>query len=417
MDANATSFTPSDQERANFRRFVMDIVWFGLAIPSTARFLSVYAIRLDASAMLLGWLSALPAILCLSTSGLAVWWRKKYPDTVHAQFWPGVGYRLLFLLPVLTPYFPEDWQPYWLLLSVSLPALPQGISSVLFLVLMREGIDRSRLTSLVSRRSMSFNMAVAVGTLGFGFWLEEVSFPINYQIMYLLAFGLSMLSLLNVNRVRAIQPEPVAEPTRKPVRVWGTLAFQRVAFLTISSHVAFFLIAAIVPLRLVDEMGADEGFMSIFTVAELASAALVATMTNRIVRQIGTRATVSTGMIGTGVAAILLAVAPNLSFTLIAGALSGASWTMVTISLFSFFNESTPPEYITPFSTVYNQIVMLSVFVGPLLGSQLASTSLSLTTVLLIVAGLRFLAGSLAPYDLVGRMRQRQPQPVNEAAE
>ncbi|NLE50566.1 MAG: hypothetical protein GX613_04110, partial [Chloroflexi bacterium] len=57
-------------------------MWFGLAFPSTARFLSVYAIRLGASAALLGWISALPAIILLIMSAFAPWWRKRYPSTV-----------------------------------------------------------------------------------------------------------------------------------------------------------------------------------------------------------------------------------------------------------------------------------------------------------------------------------------------
>lgn len=390
---------------------VMDIVWFGLAVPATARFLSVYAIRLDASAMLLGWLSALPAIVCLMSSSMVGRWRKKYPDTVRAQFWPGVGYRLVFLLPAFTPFFPREWQPYWLVLAVTLPAIPQGISSVLFLVLMREGIESSRITTLISRRSMSFNIAVAVGTLGFGFWLEEVAFPLNYQIMYVLAFGFSLLSLLNVSRMRVLRPEPIVESTTPQVSAWRAPAFQRIAFMTVITHVSFFLIVPIIPLRLVDEMGADEAFMSVFALAELASAALTAAFTGKIVRQIGTRSTISLGMFGNGVAAILLAISPNLTFTLIGAGLSGATWTMAAISLFSFFNESTPPESITRYSTVYNQVMMLSVFVGPLLGSQLASTSLSLVTVIMIGAGLRFVASGLAHYDLVGR-RQRKAEPA-----
>jgi MFS family permease len=233
--------------------------------------------------------------------------------------------------------------------------------------------------------------------------------------MYVAAFGLSLLSLLNISRVHVLQPEAVAEPTQPPLRVWRSLAFQRIALITITTHIAFFVIVPIVPLRLVDEMGADEAFMSVFALAELSSAACIAVFSSRIVRQIGTRATISIGMIGTGVAAILLAAAPSLPFTLIGAALSGASWTMAAISLFSFFSENTPPESITRYSTVYNQIVMLSVFVGPLLGSKLASTSLSLVTVMLIGAGLRILAGSLAPYDLMGR-RRRKPQPAAEGA-
>ncbi len=43
-------------------------LWFGLGLAATSRFLSVYAIRLDATPMLLGWMSALPAILALLTA-------------------------------------------------------------------------------------------------------------------------------------------------------------------------------------------------------------------------------------------------------------------------------------------------------------------------------------------------------------
>jgi hypothetical protein len=52
--------------------------------------------------------------------------------------------------------------------------------------------------------------------------------------------------------------------------------------------------------------------------------------------------------------------------------------------------------------TVYNQVVLLAVFVGPLLGSQLANTSLSLTTVLALGMALRLAAGSIVALDCTG---------------
>src|SRR5690554_7051500 len=97
---------PPDVARDNFRHLVIEITYFGLAVPALSRFLSVYAIRLGADAMLLGWLAALPYIFQLITSSMAGTWRRRYPDTVSAQFWPGLFYRLSFLLPALTPFFP-----------------------------------------------------------------------------------------------------------------------------------------------------------------------------------------------------------------------------------------------------------------------------------------------------------------------
>jgi MFS family permease len=406
---------------ANFRHFVGDILWFGLAMPATARFLSVYAIRLGAEPMLLGWLAALPAILALASSSLAAWWRRRYPDTVGAQLWPGVFYRFVFLLPALTPFFPAEWQPVWLVLAVSLPALPQGISSVMFLVLLREGMDSVKLTALMSRRSLIFNIAVALSTLAFGFWLEEVAFPFNYQSMYVVAFALSLVSAWHVQKVRilTVEEQPVTTPDQPVVSPWRSPAFQGVAVIVVIMHVSFYMLIPIIPLRLVDELGATEGFMSIFALAELGAAALVAALTNRIVGRIGSRPAIGLGLAGTGLAAIVLALTSNLYVTLPAAAISGGMWTLAAISLFNYFSECTPRESLTSYSTLYNQIVMLSVFVGPMLGSQLASMSLELTSVLMIGAVLRLIAGGLIPSNIRrGRMkRTAHPAPAAKGYE
>ena len=115
--APAQTLQPADRARANARFLVLEVFWFGIALPATARFLPVYAIRLDASAALLGWLTALPAIIALASSALAGWWRTKVPHPTRAAVIPGFGYRLIFLLPALTPLFPADWQTTWLLLA------------------------------------------------------------------------------------------------------------------------------------------------------------------------------------------------------------------------------------------------------------------------------------------------------------
>lgn len=407
----SSTLTTTEQAERNFHHLVLDIAWFGLAVPATSRFLSVYAIRLDASPMLLGWLAALPAIIALATSGLSAWWRRRHATTVQAVIWPSLGYRLMFLLPVFTPFLPAPLQPLWLILAVSLPAIPQGISSVLFLVMLRESVENTRLTALMSRRSLIFNVTVGAATLAFGVWLEKVAFPLNYQVMFLAAFAFSLMSYLNVQRIQALAPEPLpVEPGAvASVKPWKSQDFQRVAFISMIMHISFFTLAPIIPLHLVNGLGADEGFMSIFAVAELAAAAIMAAFTNRIVRRIGTRPTIAAGMFVTAVSSLVLALTPYLPVTLIASALSGAGWTVAAISLFAFFSESTPADSLTPYSTLYNQIVMLSIFIGPMVGSQLASSAIDLTAVLLIGTGLRVIAALLTPLDLFGRpTRQRR---------
>lgn len=90
-------------EQSNFHHFVLDIAWFGLALAATTRFLSVYAIRLGATPVDLGWISSLPALVLIISAALGGWWMRRYGDPVKALFMPGLGYRLMFLLPALVP--------------------------------------------------------------------------------------------------------------------------------------------------------------------------------------------------------------------------------------------------------------------------------------------------------------------------
>lgn len=391
------------QSQANFRLLVLDIAWFGLAVPATARFLAVYAIRLDASAALLGWMAALPSLASLAASVATAWWRSRYPTTLQALFLPALGFRLSFLLPAFTPFFPAKWQTMWLLVSAVLPAFASGISSVMFLVIMRQAVLPAQLTALLSKRSLAFNLTVAGATLGFGAWLKLAPFPLNYQVMYVVAYALSLLSFSFVLRVRPVIPADLPTADHPPQSPWHSPAFLRAAFVAAVVHVAFFSILAIIPLRLVDELGADEGFMSIFSVVELGAAAAFSAVTDRVASKLGNLNTIALGMAGTSLAGAVLALAPNLPLTLLSAALSGGMWTMAGICLFGYFSENAPPENLTRFTTAYNQVVMVAVFVGPLLGSQLAETPLSLTTVLALGAGLRLVAAMVIRWQGVGR--------------
>ena len=404
----------SEQSRANFRNFVWDVGMFGVAIPATARFLSVYAIRLDASAALLGWMAALPSIIALLTSAAAAWWRARYSDSVKAIRWPSFLYRLVFLLPAFTPLFPTEWQPLWLVLAVSLPALPMGVASVLFLVMLREGVENRQLTALMGRRSLIFNLTVAASTLVMGFWLQRAPFPMNYSVMFAVAYVFGLLSFVSVQRVKVLPIEMPPVQTDVPaLKPWQSPGFRRVAFVTIVMHISFFSILPIIPLRLMDDLGANEGYMSIFALAELGAAALMASQTNKLARRIGTLNMIAAGLVLTGVAGLIFSLSSSLTVMLIGSALSGAGWTGAAITGFAFFAENTPADSLTRFSTLYNQIVMLAVFIGPMLGSQLAGTSLSVVTVMLLGSGLRFVAGVLIRLDGVDWgpvMRRRGPR-------
>lgn len=383
-------------ERANFHHLVMEVAWFGLALAATSRFLSVFAIRLGATPVELGWITSLPFIVLLGSTALTTRWRSHFSDSIKALFWPSLGFRFVFLFPALTPLFPAHLQPAWLIISAALVALPQGISSTIFVSMLREAVPEERLTALISKRTVGMNIALGIAALGFGFWLELAPFPMNYQVMFLAAFVLALVGQLQLLRVR-VKPAPItrqhaptdAVPLKSP-------AFQKTVFIGVVIHIGFFAILPITPLHLVDSLGATESFMALFGLAEISAAAAVSLLVNRIVEKIGHQKMVGLAMMGTAVAAFILATAQNLPVTLMAAAFSGASWTAATIGLFGIFTDSThdvPNADMTRYTTVYHQMLFVAAFIGPMIGSNLANAGFPLAMVMMLGVCLRLLAG------------------------
>lgn len=402
-------------EQSNFHHLVMDIAWFGLALAATSRFLSIYAIHLGASAAQLGWVNAVPALVLLISSSFSGWWRRRYTDSVSALFLPGLAFRFVFLLPAFAPFLPPTLQPWWIVLAVAVPAIPQGIAAVTFLGMMREAVVGPRFTQLLSKRSLALNIAVAIGALAFGLWLEKAPFPLDYQVMFLLAFLFALGSLRHCLRVRVIVPkvEPVAQTQGKP---WQSQAFRQVALVAGVSHIAFTSILAITPLHLVENLGASEGFMAVFGLVELGSGAGAAMFIPGLVRRFGNRGMIALTMVGTALAAVIFALAPSLPLTLVGAALSGACWSAVSmVGLLAYFNEATPNDQVTAYSTAYQQVVGLAAFIGPIVGSALASGGLHLATVLMAGAALRLAAGIVTEHHLFfpwGQRERREHAPV-----
>ncbi len=403
---------PRFDRQSNFYHLVMDIAWFGLALPALTRFLSVYAIRLGADANDLSLITALPAVLLLLAASISNWWLRRFSDTRQALLLPSLGFRLAFLLPALTPFMPPDFQVTWLIVSLTLPAVPQGLASVTFLMLMREAIDERQMPALLSRRSLALNITVGLSGLVLGVWLEKAPFPLNYQVMFVLAFALVLGSFWHVMRVRLQAAPAVSNVTvQTDSNPWRSPVFMRVGVVNALMHLSFFSISSLLPLHLVNNLDATESFMSIFGLAELMAGAAVALIATRIVQITGNRSLVGLSVIGTALGALLIALAPNLNLTLLAAAINGASWTLAGIGLFAYFSQTTPMEHRARYTTAYTQIIFVAQFLGPLIGSSLSHWGVELVMIIVIGAVLRLVAGVVIQSPLPGFKRPLELAP------
>lgn len=407
-------FATQPIETRNFHHLVMDIFWFGLAMPATTRFLTVYAIRVGATPQEIGWLAAMPALALLVATSLSNWWERHFSTIDRAVYWSGLWFRLAFLLPAFTPMIPAQWQPLWLIVAVTLPAIPQGIASVIFVVLMRGAVRDDQLNPLVSRRAFAMNIAVAVSTLFMGLWLTRVSYPLNYQLMFVFAFALTMVSLWHVRHTHAVDivKRPTSMPHEQP---WHDAGCRDVAWLALILHLAVFVAAPLIPLYLIDVRGADEQFIAVFVCCELVGSAVMALYAPRLIERYGSRRLIGPSLLVLGIGVLMMTMAPSLWLVLVPGVLNGAVWTFATLALFAYFTEITPPEKMTGYTMFYNQVIFLAIFVGPLVGSYLAATNLEAVffsgALVRVGAGL-FLSAGLLRIPVVARARRRRLRPV-----
>ena len=378
-------------QRKNFYHLVQNTLWMGLASAATARFATVYAIRVGATPLELGLLASMPAIFMMIAATGSSWWISRYKTSADAMRWPSFGLRLGFPLLFLAPFLPTEWQSVWVIFALIVPAIPAGIQGVIFIIMLREAVNPKFLTPLFSRRQMAWNIGIAISTLAFGLWLERVVFPINYQIMYFVATGLAVVAWRHLNSVKTLPAAPTVEAVAQTAgRVWQSAGFRTVALVAVAIHIGWFAIAPIVPLWLVREFDAGEAFIALYGIAELISASFIALFTSKIVARIGNGNMIAIGMLGTTLSACILALAPAAEFTLLAAALGGASWTASAIGLFGFFSEHNSSD--ARVTTLYTQIIALATFFGPLIGSGLANSGVHVGVVLLGGALLRLIA-------------------------
>jgi predicted MFS family arabinose efflux permease len=192
-------------------------------------------------------------------------------------------------------------------------------------------------------------------------------------------------------------PEPPALRTNDGhAGPWKSPQFRTMLAAISIIHIVFFAVYAIIPLRLVRDLGANEGFIAIFGLLELVGGALVSLRGTYLIERFGHRRMLTIALSITALAVAIVASASSLPLTLLGALLSGAAWTMAGgVVTYGMYSALTPAENSTSYSTAFHQVLGLSVFLGPFIGSALANSGADLATVLWVGAALR-LAGCLA---------------------
>lgn len=396
---------PRHTRQRNIWHLTQDLLWLGLA-SAAANYINVYAIRLGASEGLLGLRTAIPSLLMVLLRIPAARLTERTVDRkgliVRSLLVGRLIYFLIFLLPwlLLLPVLRQIPPATLLVVLVVLMGVPQVLSAAGWDTFFADVVPERRRARVVSARNtfaaiISLTMVPLMGS-----FLEWVPFPLNYQLVFLLAFIGAMLSLWHVKAIQ-VDPVPVERTEHPPLSFAEGRTILRespeFAWLVLGTFVyqwAISISAPLFTLYFVNELGATESWIGWRTsIASLMSILAYRLWPKQIEKRGEARMLVLTAPLMalfpllTGLATTLT---PHLFIVLIPQ-LFGAC---VMLSRYGILLRVSPADRRPTYIAIYAILVNVAAFVAPLVGVALVDV-IGFAGVFFISAGLRLVAALL----------------------
>ncbi len=270
---------PRDQVERNIWYLYLEILWAGL-LSAAATFNATFAVRLGASNAMIGWLSSIPAllavILLIPAARFLETQTRRTPWVWGSLLIARLGYGLIIILPWLIPAAHRAPALVYLLIAISVPTT---FFSAGFTPLLADVIPERDRARVLANRNIIVSAVVAVLTFLAGKWLEAgnqirwATFPLNYQLLYLLGFAGSMVSTVYLFKMQ-VPPSKVIErnkdaapPGMSPALIRTLFAENRDFAIMIVNTLVFslgaWLVAPLYVLFFVNELGASDGWIGL----------------------------------------------------------------------------------------------------------------------------------------------------------
>ncbi|MDH4136034.1 MAG: MFS transporter [Anaerolineae bacterium] len=388
-------------EEQNLWNLYVDTAWFGVLNGIASTFISVFAIRLGASNREIGWLAALPALInvfwLIPSARLIERQRRRLPIIL----WTGFLQRLGYLLIALMPLFIHTHRVEAVIILNALITLPTAIINVAITSLMADLTSIERRARMVSIRNILLSSVGIIVLLVGGKSLDLIPFPMNYQLLFGLGTGVSMLSLYHLKRIRvpdAVIARHQARPKelltlrlRHFVRTMtGQRDFIRFAGAIFVFHWGLYLPAPLYSVYRVRDLHASDAWVGFLATIFSAATILSYLWWGKVTEKRGNRLVLIVSSLGLTLYPTLTGLSPRLEPLIIAAVIGGVFSAGYTLGSFNFMLEFCPPERRPSYVAIYTSLVNVTACLGPLLGTFLADLS-SVRVALLIAGGVRLI--------------------------
>jgi MFS family permease len=386
---------PRNQEERNARLLLCNTAMLGVPMGGIAAFMPVFLARLGASSTLVGWLTSAPGLIMVLFLIPGAMLSERSTDQVRVRTKYARLARMPFLLCALAPFvIPVEHLPLALVLIWAVKTIPEAVAMPAWTAVIARAISPARRAQLNGARWALLSVASAISSAVFGWMLDSMVFPLNYQVVFMISFAAAGLDPYFFSFIKI---EPSERAALKPSR--NVLSSFREYFQPVLQHRPFLVfLASTVLYRLA--LNAPAPLFSLFWVNELQAtdtliglrgtvghAALVVgyMFWGRSANRLGHRRVLTLCALGFAAYPIMTGLSPTAIWILPAAAVWGLTAAGLDIGLFDLMLASCPNQRQPLFAAVWSMVANTAIFVGPLLGAALSnSTSLGFA---LIIAG------------------------------
>lgn len=359
-------------------------------------FLPIFMARLGASSTLIGTLSSAPALLAILVFIPAAVIAERRSDHVRVRVTFAKLGRLCFLACALIPFvIPTAYLPMVLILIWVLKTFPDCVASTAWTSVIARAIPAERRAHLNSTRWALLSIVSAISSAFFGWLLDSVSFPLNYQLVFFISFAFGWLDPLIFSHIRV--PKMERPEHRKAL---GTAArakeylspvihhrpFLLFSAITIAYRIALSLPTPLFGLFWVEELDAPDTLIGLRGTVGYVALVVGYLFWGRMANRMGRRLLLISAALGLALYPIATALSPSAIWLLPAAVIWGLTASGIDIGLFDIMLTAMPDERQPLFAAVWNMISNGAIFVGPLLGAALAQNTSRGTA--LLIAGL-----------------------------
>ena len=386
----------SPVDRQNFIYVQGEGIGIGL-LGGADSFLPIFLVRLGASNFQIGLLIAMPALIGLLVAvAVSRFLQRQHnvgPLYSKARIVQAVAYTLTGLVTIALPV---KYSVVVVLGVWAAAAFPQAISAITFPMVMNAVAGPNGRYELLSRRWSVMGFTTAVTVFLAGQLLARLSYPYNYQTVFIILSSGGLISLYFSRQLVIHDME-----LRLPPQSLTLLVRLRIALAEIRSKNAFALFigrrfvflagvaiaATIIPLYFLREAHFDEAAIGFVSTAHTLGLVTGYRSWARITRFKGVRLVLLSTTLGLALYPALVASTGNVGALVLLGGMSGWFQSGLDLVFFDELMKSVPPRNPEIFLTFSQSLVYVSSICAPLAGILLAGY-IGLGGTLFVSAGL-----------------------------